>query len=170
MASKITASTLKVTIQEDIKLNGVQQGGVNTFNIGSVNEIYKRIVTCPASVNTAIATFKSDTSVTGSAGTTARATSLDVEDVKYIRVTNLDDSNSVNLNLQVDTGENDSAADESATLLLEAEKSFIMGSPHDGIDVLDDNASILTTLEDLESIFINPGSNAVDIEIFVASV
>ena len=33
MASKITASTLKVTIQEDIKLNGVQQGGVNTFNI-----------------------------------------------------------------------------------------------------------------------------------------
>ena len=45
-----------------------------------------------------------------------------------------------------------------------------MGSPHDGIDVLDDNASILTTLEDLESIFINPGSNAVDIEIFVASV
>jgi len=170
MASKITASTLKVTIQEDIKLNGVQQGGVNTFNISSVNEIYKRIVTCPASVNTAIATFKSDTSVTGSASTTARATSLDMEDVKYIRVTNLDDSNSVNLSLQVDAGENDTAADESATLLLEAEKSFMMGSPSDGIDVDDTNAGILTTLEDLESIFINPGGNAVDIEIFVASV
>ena len=33
MASTITASTLKVTIQEDIKLNGVQQGGVNTLNL-----------------------------------------------------------------------------------------------------------------------------------------
>ena len=38
MASTITASTLKVTIQEDIKLNGVQQGGKNTLNIGSVND------------------------------------------------------------------------------------------------------------------------------------
>tara|TARA_R100001509_G_scaffold162171_1_gene133132 strand:+ start:560 stop:1072 length:513 start_codon:yes stop_codon:yes gene_type:complete len=170
MASKITASTLKVTIQEDIKLNGVQQGGTNTFNIGSVNEIYKRIVTCPASVNTVIATFKSNTSVTGSAGTTARATSLDMEDVKYIRVTNLDNSNSVNLSLQVDAGEDDGAADESVTLLLEAEKSFMMGSPNDGIDVNDTNADVLTTLEDLESILINPDSNAVDIEIFVASV
>ena len=170
MASKITASTLKVTIQEDIKLNGVQQGGLNTFNIGSVNEIYKRIVTCPASTDTVIATFKSTTSVSGSAGTTARATSLDVEDVKYIRVTNLDDSNSVNLNLQVDAGENDSVADESATLLLEAEKSFMMGSPNDGIDVNDTNATVLTSLVDLESIIIDPSSNAVDVEIFIASV
>ena len=166
MASKITASTLKVTIQEDIKLNGVQQGGLNTFNIGSVNEIYKRIVTCPASTDTVIATFKSTTSVSGSAGLSP----LDVEDVKYIRVTNLDDSNSVNLSLQVDAGENDSVADESATLLLEAEKSFMMGSPNDGIDVNDTNATVLTSLVDLESIIIDTSSNAVDVEIFIASV
>ena len=170
MASTITASTLKVTIQEDIKLNGVQQGGVNTFNIGSINEIYKRIVTCPASTDTVIATFKSTTSVTGSSGTTARATSLDMEDAKYIRVTNLDDSNSVNLSLQVDVAEDDGAADESATLLLEAGKSFMMGSPNDGINVNDTNASVLTSLVDLESILIDPSDNAVDVEIFIASV
>ena len=170
MASTITASTLKVTIQEDIKLNGVQQGGVNTFNIGSINEIYKRIVTCPASTDTVIATFKSTTSVTGSSGTTARATSLDMEDAKYIRVTNLDDSNSVNLSLQVDVAEDDGAADESATLLLEAGKSFMMGSPNDGIKVDDDAAAVITNLNDLESIIIDPSDNAVDIEIFIASV
>ena len=170
MASTITASTLKVTIQEDIKLNGVQQGGVNTFNIGSINEIYKRIVTCPASTDTVIATFKSTTSVTGSSGTTARATSLDMEDAKYIRVTNLDDSNSVNLSLQVDAGENDGGADESATLLLEAGKSFMMGSPNDGIKVDDDAAAVITNLNDLESIIIDPSDNAVDVEIFIASV
>ena len=170
MASTITASTLKVTIQEDIKLNGVQQGGVNTFNIGSINEIYKRIVTCPASTDTVIATFKSTTSVTGSSGTTARATSLDMEDTKYIRVTNLDDSNSVNLSLQVDVAEDDGAADESATLLLEAGKSFMMGSPNDGIKVDDDAAAVITNLNDLESIIIDPSDNAVDVEIFIASV
>ena len=162
MASKITASTLKVTIQEDIKLNGVQQGGVNTLNIGSVNEIYKRIVTCPADVDTTLAVFKSTTAVADAA--------LDIEDVKYIRVTNLDDSNSVNLSLQVDAGENDGDADESVTLLLEAGKSFMMGSPNDGIDVNDTDATVLTSLLDLESIVIDPSANAVDVEIFVASV
>ena len=162
MASTITASTLKVTIQEDIKLNGVQQGGLNTLNIGSVNEIYKRIVTCPADVDTTLAVFKSTTAVADAA--------LDIEDVKYIRVTNLDDSNSVNLSLQVDVAEDDSGADESATLLLEAGKSFMMGSPHDAINVDDTDATVLTSLIDLESILIDPSANAVDVEIFIASV
>ena len=44
MASTITASTLKVTIREDIKLNGVEQGSTNTLDIASISEIYKRIV------------------------------------------------------------------------------------------------------------------------------
>ena len=40
MASTIVASTLKITIEEDITLNGVQQGGVNTLSIDNVNEIF----------------------------------------------------------------------------------------------------------------------------------
>ena len=172
MASTIVASTLKITIEEDITLNGVQQGGVNTLSIDNVNEIYKRIVTCPASTNTTIATFKSSVNVSGSmVGQTAlRASSLDMEDVKYIRVTNLDDSSSVNWSRRSDTGEDDTAGDESATLLLEAGKSFMMGSPHDSINVNDDNNTVLTSLIDLESILIDPSANAVDVEIFIASV
>jgi|TARA_Y100000356_G_scaffold108439_1_gene94786 hypothetical protein len=178
MASTITASTLKITIREDIKLNGVQQGGVNTLEIGSVNEIYKRIVTCPASTNTTIATFRSATNVSGSSGTTVEGTPLDLEDVKYIRVTNLDDSEHVGLSLKVDAGEADNAPDESANLLLEAGQSFMMGSPHDGIDV-DITAGAPTqqayNLEDLASIVINTEvasgvATSRDIEIFVASV
>jgi len=34
----------------------------------------------------------------------------------------------------------------------------------------DTNANIETTLHDLESILIDPGANAVDVEVFVASV
>ena len=94
---------------------------------------------------------------------------LDIDDVKYIRVTNLDASTSVTLSLQSDVGEDDSAADESASLLIEAGKSFIMGSPNDGIGISDADANLVTDLVDLESLVVFTGGSAVDVEIFVAS-
>ena len=163
MASTITASTLKVTIREDIKLNGVEQGSTNTLDIASISEIYKRIVTCPANSETTLAHFHSSVAD----GTLAP---LDIDDVRYIRVTNLDDTTSVTLSLQSDVGEDDSAADESASLLIEAGRSFIMGSPNDGIGIDDTNANLVTDLVDLESLVIFTGSDAIDVEIFVASV
>jgi hypothetical protein len=45
-----------------------------------------------------------------------------------------------------------------------------MGTPHDGIQVSDANATIITTLVDLESILIDPGANAVSVEVIIASV
>ena len=164
MASTITAATLRVNITEDIILNGKNQGGANTLSIASINEIFKRIATCPADVDTTI--FRS--------GVTADVTdsSLDVQDVKYIRLTNLDSSNSVNVNLQIDvteSGSGASAVNETATILLEAGHSFIMGTSHDSIAVYDTDGSVQTTLHYLESILVDPGANAVDVEIFVAS-
>jgi hypothetical protein len=76
----------------------------------------------------------------------------------------------VTVSLQSDVGEDDSAADESASLLLEAGKSFMMGSPNDGIGISDANANLVTDLVDLESIVVFTGGSAVDVEIFVASV
>jgi len=164
MASTITAATMKVTIIENISLNGRQQGSTNSFNISSINEVYKRIVTCPANQDTTVGLFQSAVS------DDVESLALDTQDVKYIRVTNLDDTNSVNLSLQIDAGEDDSSADESGTILLAAGHSFIMGTSHDSIAVSDANATIVTTLHDLESILIDPSANAVDVEIFVASI
>ena len=164
MASTITAATLRVNITEDIILNGKNQGGTNILSIASVNEIYKRIVTCPANVDTTI--FRSGVTVD------VTDSSMDVQDVKYIRLTNLDDSNSVNINLQIDiteSGSGASAVNETATILLEAGHSFIMGTSHDSIAVYATDGSVQTTLHDLESILVDPGSNAVDVEIFAAS-
>ena len=154
-------ATLKVKIQEDIILDNQDYGSKRVLEIGSINEIFKRIVTVPANNDTTIAVFHSASSASDS--------SLDIEDVKYIRVTNLDASNSVNLSLQIDNEEDDSAADESATILLEAGKSFIMGSPHDSIAVRHDAATIITALHDLESLLVDSGSNAVNIEVIIAS-
>jgi len=154
---------LTVTITESVTLNSVDQGATTSLTIGSVVETFKRIVSCPT--DTTIATFRS----TPSDGSLSDG-ALDVEDVRYIRVTNLDSTNPVNLSLQIDVGEDDSAADASCTILLEAGKSFIMGTPSDGIAVDDDAAGIVTSLVNLESILIDPLSNEVAVEVFIASV
>lgn len=161
MASTITAAAMTVTITENITLNGQAQGGTNTFSVGSVNEIYKRIVTCVDDTDCTIATFQTATSTSDGA--------IDLEDVRYIRVTNLDDTNPMNLSLQVAGGE-DGTANMSSTILVEAGKSFIMGSAHDGIGLSDTNNTIVTALTDLESLLVDPLSENIDVEVFIASV
>ena len=161
MASTITAGTLKVTLTEQIILNGSDQGSKNTLSISSIKDVFKRIITIAADDDATVLVFKSTTASADGA--------LDLQNVKYIRITNLDDTNSVGLSLQLDSDEDNSAANESCTILLEAGRSFIMGTPDEGIHVDDDSAGILSALTDLESIIINPGSNAGTVEVFVAS-
>ena len=153
---------LTVTITESITLNSVDQGATTSLTVASVVETFKRIVACPTGVDTTVATFKSTSATADGA--------LDVEDVRYVRITNLDGTNPVNLSLQIDAGEDDSAADESCTILLEAGKSFMMGIPSDGIAVADNAATIVTALHNLESILVDPLSNEVKVEVFIAGV
>jgi len=154
-------ATLVSTITEKVTLNGRERGSEISQEIASVTQVLHRIVTCPASADTTVANFHAATSTSDN--------SLDVGDVKYIRVTNLDDSNPINLSLQIDAGEDDSAADESVTILVAAGRSFIMGVPSAGLAVRDDAATIETSLHNLESILVDPGTNAVSVEIFIAS-
>ena len=157
-------ANLTVTHTESITLNGQDFGNTNVFSISGINNIYKRIVTCPANVDTTILRTGVTVDVTES--------SMDVQNVKYIRVTNLDGSNSVNLNLQIDTtesGSGASAVNETATILLAAGESFVMGTSHDSIAAYDADSSVQTTLHDLESILIDPSANEVKLEVIAAS-
>jgi len=86
MASTLSSATMTVRIVESIKLNGTEQGAVNTRTISSINEISKRILTVPTS-EIVVTSFS-----------TAVATGTFVEgDVRYIRITNKDDTNFVYL-------------------------------------------------------------------------
>ena len=157
-------ANLTVTHTESITLNGQDFGNTNVFSITGINNIYKRIVTCPANVDTTILRTGVTVDVTDS--------SMDVQNVKYIRVTNLDGSNSVNLNLQIDvteSGSGASAVNETATILLAAWESFVMGTSHDSVAAYDADGSVQTTLHDLESILIDPSANEVKLEIIAAS-
>ena len=162
MATTITAATMTVTVAEDITLNKVQQGTSNTFTVASIKDVSKRIITIDADDDATVAVFKSTVAIADGA--------LDKEKVKYIRITNLDDTNSVNVSLQLDSDENNSAADLSVTHLLEAGRSFVMGTPDEAVHANDSSATIITALTDLESIIVDPGSNAGTVEVFTASI
>jgi len=154
-------ATLKVKLQEDIILDNQDYGSKRSFEIGSIANITKKIVTIASDDDATVLVFKSTTASADGA--------LDLQTVKYIRITNLDSSNSVNVSLQLDSGEDNSAADLSITHLVEAGRSFLMGAPDEGIHADDDAASIVTSLTDLESIIVDPGSNSGQVEVFVAS-
>ena len=154
-------ATLKVKLLEDIILSNQDYSSKRTFEISSISNIFKRIVTVAADDDATVLVFKSTTASADAA--------LDLQNVKYIRITNLDSSNSVNISLQLDSGEDNSAADLSMTHLLEAGRSFLMGAPDEGAHADDDSATIVTALTDLESIKVDPGSNSGQVEVFVAS-
>ena len=126
-----------------------------------LSQYSKRIVTIAAGNDTTIASFHSDQH--DDDGT------IDVEQVKYMRITNLDSANPVNLSFQIDAGEDDTAADESATLLLEAGMTFSMGAVDDAFATKDDGATIELTMHPLESVLVDSGSNAVQIEVLIAT-
>jgi hypothetical protein len=96
---------------------------------------------------------------------------MDDDDVKYIRVTNLDSSNNVHLSLQL--AANGSAdASTQASVILEAGKSFLLGKAVTAVAVDDDaaTATAIGSLVDLESIIaVNDNNADVDVEVFVAS-
>ena len=159
MASTITASTLKVTIREDIKLNGVDQGGVTTLSIGSINEISKRIVTVTTTEST-IATFSTAVASAGHYVAT---------DVRYARFTNKDDTNFITLTFR--NQDNDEAA-----IKLDAGQSFIWnGDNANGMTAVlnateDADAASSTNFGSLTNIQADADSDSCDLEMLIASV
>ena len=154
MASTITNATLTVTITESLSLGGTQYGGTKTLEIADINEAFKRIVKCAASQTTTIATFNGNAFASDNA--------LYLEDAKYVRVTNLDDTNPIEL-----------AIVGAATLYqvrLAAGESHILGAPDDLMLAEADTSPSFGTMADIASIKVNPASNDVDVEILVASV
>ena len=159
-------ATLNVTITEELTLNGADRGSTNNLSVASVTQVYHRILTLPANggsgtTDTTISNFRTLVTTADSA--------LKDDDVKYIRVTNLDSSNSVTLSLQL-AADGGAAASSTASVLLEAGKSFMLGKAVGIAAVEDDDADKETSLVDLESIIAVNGNNAtLSLELFIAS-
>ena len=155
MTSTLTAATLTVKITESIDLNGKDQGGSTTLSLASINEISKRIVTVTTTEVEVIAMSTAVTSGTYIEG-----------DVKYMRFTNLDDTNHITLTFK---NEND---DEFA-VKLDKGQSFVYNGDISGgvVDTMDaiDGAGLTVSLADLVNVTADADTAICDMEIFVAS-
>ncbi len=146
---------LTVTISESVTVNGALRGSTNTLIVGSITDTFERIVTCPHSNTTTIATFNSN--VYGSAG------ALDLENCKYIRITNLSETAVMDIAIVTENTNYQVVMTAGTThLLCQADTAAIAEA---------DTTPNFPTLEDITSIQVRPRStDDVDVEIFVASV
>ena len=159
MTSTITNATLTVTLTEAITLNGTAQGATNTVTFANIDEISKRILTITTNEST-IATFS---------GAVASAGHYNDSAVRYMRFTNLDDTNFITLTFR--NQDNDEAA-----IKLDAGQSFIWNADNSGGMVAimnatqDADAASDTAFGSLTNIQADAESSTVQIEMFVASV
>ena len=159
MASTLSSATMTVRVVESIKLNGTEQGAVNTKTISSINEISKRIITI-TTAESVIATFSA---AVASAGHYVAA------DVRYMRFTNKDDTNFITLTFR--NQDNDEVA-----IKLDAGQSFMWAADNNGgmVDVFnateDADAASDTALGDLTNIQADANTASCDLEMFIASV
>ena len=145
---------MTVTVTESINLNGMNQGSTNTLSLASIAEVSKRIVNVPASEVEVVAM-----STAVASGTFIEST------VKYIRFTNLDDTNHITLTFK----------DEDATefaVLLDKGQTFIYNGDIAGgvVNTMHASGSALSvSLNDLVNVTALADTAACDMEIFVAS-
>lgn len=156
MATTITPSTLRVTITEEVRLNGQDIKSTNVLIVKSVVEASKRLVTVPTS----------EVVILAFAATNPAAGSFVEANVRYIRITNKDSINHVTLVFR-----SENAAE--CAHKLDAGHSFIIPGDNSGgvVDIHDASATALTvSFDDLVDITALADTAAVDLELFVAGV
>jgi len=156
MATTVTPSALTITIEENISLNGVDHGSKITQVIPDVTEISRRIIEVGLTEYEILA-FGSAKSLAGT---------FDEDDVRYIRITNLDDTNFVTLTFK------DSASQEFAVKLDYGQSFIYNGDLATGVaTTMDaDNAALTVSLADLVNITADADTAVCDLEVFVAGV
>jgi hypothetical protein len=164
-------ATLTVTHTETLILNGREIGSNNTFNITDLSNAYTRIFSVPANQDTSLVIFDdlSETSIEGS-NDGASPGALEVDTVKYLRITNLDSSNAINLCFTLRTTGNDSeAAGAISSVQVPAGQSYILGGALTTLGVDDDSGAAAFNFQMIEEIVADSGSNTIDVELFIAN-
>ena len=159
MTSTLTAATLTVTLTEAITLNGYDQGSKNIQSVGSIGEVSKRILTITTNEAT-IATMS---------GAVASSGHFNDSFVRYMRFTNLDDTNFLTLTFTNDDG-------DEVAIKLDAGNSFMWFADNSGgmVDVFNatENADAAsdTLLGSITKIQADANTGNCDLEMFIASV
>ena len=140
-------ATLIVTHTETLTLDGRNRSASKSFSL-DVDNIYERTLSV-ANTATTIALFRDAES--GADG------AVDIQEAKYIRITNTDTADLLLLAFDVDAGEDDGDATEAFNISVSPGESFVLGSPHDSANA---NASICidAALHDIRKIIAKNGT------------
>ena len=146
---------LVTTLTETVTLNGSLRGSSNSVTTTGIVDVFERILTCTHSQTTTVAVFNSTPH--GAAG------ALDVENCKYLRITNLSATEDMKLAL-VTTNTN-------YQVTVRAGGSHMLFQAEEGAIGEEDTSPAFPTLEDITSVQVRPsGSEDVQVETFVALV
>jgi|TARA_R110001606_G_scaffold360868_2_gene513892 hypothetical protein len=146
---------LVVTISESVTINGALRGSSNSLTVSSIIDTFERVVTCPHSATTTIATFSSN--VYDSAG------AIDKENVRYIRISNLSATYDVEIGV--------AGAASNYSMLIPAGNSHIIARADNVMLAEADAVPQYGALADLAKIEVRPtASNDVNVELFVATI
>ena len=156
MASTLTPAPLNVTIREQITMNGTDYGGITRYTVNNISEISRRLVTTNGTSSTEIIRFQPSASAGQFINT----------DVRYLRITNLDDTNFATLRFQGSASTDYSfRLDPTGSHLLMTTQDS--GSSNAGVTSYADIGGIVLT--NLRTIKVIADTAAVDLELFVAS-
>jgi hypothetical protein len=158
MATTITPATLTVTIKAAISLAGQDKGFEHSYTIASVAEVINRIMAVPTS-EMAVLVF------TASNPGSITTIGLNEADVRFIILTNLDDTNFIQITI-ISENSNECAHK------LEAGHSLILPISAEGVvDVHDASATALTvSFDDITSVTALASTAECDLQVFVAGV
>jgi hypothetical protein len=155
MSTKVVAATLSVTISEGITLNGIARGSSTTMDIASIGEISNRIMSISNATN---GTDIVDISTAASAGTYSKTA------VKYMRLTNLDDTNYIII--MFTDGDGAGSGSHAWELKLEAGKSLVIGDTSSIDNQADIDSFSATAIAKVVGL---ANTAACDLEVFIAS-
>ena len=146
---------LTTTITENVVLNGSVRGSSNTLTTTGIVDVFERILTCTQSQTTTVAVFNSTPH--GADG------ALDVENCKYLRVTNLSDDQDMKVAYVT------SATNYQVTV--RAGGSHILFQAEEALIGEEDASPAFPTLQDLVTVEVRPAATTdVQVEVFAALV
>jgi|TARA_R100000544_G_scaffold35054_1_gene22189 hypothetical protein len=146
---------LVTTVTESLVLNGSLRGSTNTVTTQNIVDVFERIVSCTHSQDTIIAVF--DTHPYSSPG------AIDRDNAKYIRITNLDTANEIELAVV--------GVATSYIVRLRAGASHILYNGDDIIKGAGNTTIVFGVTDELANLEARPiGTEDIQLEIFVGLV
>ena len=146
---------LTTTVTESVVLNGALRGNTNTLTTTGINNVFERILTCTHSQTTTVAVFNSTSY--GADG------AIDVENCKYLRVTNLSTDQDMKLALVT--------ANTNYQVTVRAGGSHILFQAEEALIGEEDASPAFPTLEDLVTVEVRPSATTdIQVAVFVGLV